>query len=73
LNDSSARIVWPAFVKLTLAVRASTASHAISGLIKVAGAMTHMSLNIVTVSPWFISSPDTSTTGTKAAAFTRMA
>ena len=29
-----------------------------------------MSLNIVTVSPWFISGPETSTTGTSAAAFT---
>src|SRR4029453_16824815 len=70
LNDSSARIVWPAFVKLARAVRSSTGSHAIAGSISVAGAMTHMSLNIVTVSPWFISGPETSTTGTSAAALT---
>ena len=32
--------------------------------------MTHMSLNIVTVSPWLISSPENWTTGNSAAAFT---
>ena len=49
LNDSAARIVYTPFVKRALAVQVSTGSHTIAGSISVAGAITHMSLNSVTV------------------------